>query len=278
MTSRPDGRLLEIANAAVVATDDHAFRTDALRVVCTSLEADSASLIAFGGVLPIEVMGQAPTLLHQYTRPSNRLASSVRGGEALAAVPYLNHYLVFRERFDRELQRAWQHALRSDCLFLGHEVFSEAEWQSSGLYSELFAPNGIECLLGALLTTPLGAAGMLLVGRHDKARGFDRTKLTQWLPLLRLLGLLTAGFSDNAGGAPAERSAPSAAVQRLSFRERRVSEMISHGMTNREIATALALSPNTVRNQIAALFAKIGVRNRSELVSWAFEHSAIKRA
>jgi DNA-binding CsgD family transcriptional regulator len=40
------------------------------------------------------------------------------------------------------------------------------------------------------------------------------------------------------------------------------------GLTNREIALACGTSPNTVRNQLAALFRKAEVSTRTELVAW----------
>lgn len=49
-------------------------------------------------------------------------------------------------------------------------------------------------------------------------------------------------------------------------RERRIAALVSLGHTNKEIGELLALSPNTVRNHLAVLFSKLGVRNRSELV------------
>lgn len=272
-----DPILSELTDAALAARDDHGFRVAALKLLCASLSADTATLISFGGVLPREVLSAPPAVLHQYTKPSSRTASAVRDGAALVAVPFLNHYCVFRERFDRELQRGWQHAATADGLFLDQEAFPADEWQRTAIYGELFSPHGIERVLGATLLTPHGCSGVVLVGRHDARAPFVRAEVSASLHLLRLIGMLNMAFAETEAG-PAEQASPSAAVQQLSFRERRMAEMISHGMTNREIATALSLSPNTVRNQIAALFAKLGVRNRSELVSWAFEHSALKRA
>jgi DNA-binding NarL/FixJ family response regulator len=38
------------------------------------------------------------------------------------------------------------------------------------------------------------------------------------------------------------------------------------GYTNPEIARVLGTSPNTVRNQVSSLLAKVGATNRAELV------------
>jgi two-component system response regulator DesR len=62
--------------------------------------------------------------------------------------------------------------------------------------------------------------------------------------------------------------APGAGVQ-LSVREREVLQRISGGATNREIATALHLSPHTVKEHTSALYRKLDVRNRAEAVQRA---------
>ncbi|HEU0019463.1 MAG TPA: response regulator transcription factor [Thermoleophilaceae bacterium] len=61
--------------------------------------------------------------------------------------------------------------------------------------------------------------------------------------------------------------APDAPIaQPLSGREQEVLELIARGATNQEIATALALSPHTVKDHASALYRKLDVRNRSEAV------------
>jgi DNA-binding NarL/FixJ family response regulator len=61
--------------------------------------------------------------------------------------------------------------------------------------------------------------------------------------------------------------APDAPIaQPLSSREQEVLDLIARGATNQEIATALALSPHTVKDHASALYRKLDVRNRSEAV------------
>ena len=50
----------------------------------------------------------------------------------------------------------------------------------------------------------------------------------------------------------------------LSAREREVLHLLSEGMTDREIATALAISPRTVESHVSSVLHKLGVRNRAE--------------
>ncbi|UZK67935.1 LuxR C-terminal-related transcriptional regulator [Sphingomonas sp. M1-B02] len=57
----------------------------------------------------------------------------------------------------------------------------------------------------------------------------------------------------------------------MSPREREVLELICQDKDDSAIAEALGLSPNTVRNHIARLYAKIRVNRRSAAVIWARE-------
>lgn len=57
--------------------------------------------------------------------------------------------------------------------------------------------------------------------------------------------------------------------QRLTDRQRVIVELIAMGQSNEDIARALGISPNTARNHIARIFARIGASNRAELVRLA---------
>jgi DNA-binding NarL/FixJ family response regulator len=56
----------------------------------------------------------------------------------------------------------------------------------------------------------------------------------------------------------------------LSDREQEVVRCLAGGRTNREIATDLFISLSTVKGHLAAVQAKLGVRNRVEIVAWAW--------
>ncbi|MGI8999576.1 MAG: response regulator [Candidatus Limnocylindria bacterium] len=50
----------------------------------------------------------------------------------------------------------------------------------------------------------------------------------------------------------------------LSLRETEVLRLLADGLTDREIAGALAISPRTVESHVGSLLRKLGVRNRAE--------------
>ena len=55
----------------------------------------------------------------------------------------------------------------------------------------------------------------------------------------------------------------------LSERESAVLSLLHDGLSNQQIASALGLSPNTVKNHLARLYGKLGVSSRGEAVSMA---------
>ena len=64
-----------------------------------------------------------------------------------------------------------------------------------------------------------------------------------------------------------ERELPRVAAERsgsgLTATERRVADLIAGGATNREAAAALFVNVRTVETHVAAVYRKLGVRNRA---------------
>ena len=65
--------------------------------------------------------------------------------------------------------------------------------------------------------------------------------------------------------APSKRSVQSLGNTRLTRREREIMLAILDGCTNRQMAERFHLSEQTIKNQLSALFDKVGVSNRLEL-------------
>ena len=62
-------------------------------------------------------------------------------------------------------------------------------------------------------------------------------------------------------------------IDLLSERERQVIQHLAGGMTNREIAQALDLSPHTIKNYLFRIFDKLGVSSRTELLYLTMNNS-----
>lgn len=76
-------------------------------------------------------------------------------------------------------------------------------------------------------------------------------------------------FAGSTG--PGGSVEPVRLVDPLTDREEQVLATVARGRTNAEIAAELHISLSTVKTHVAALMTKLGVRNRVEIVIWAYE-------
>jgi len=72
---------------------------------------------------------------------------------------------------------------------------------------------------------------------------------------------------------PLVRATNHKGIELLSARERQVIQHLAAGMTNREIAHTLGLSPHTVKNYLFRIFDKLGVSSRTELLYLTMNNS-----
>lgn len=70
-------------------------------------------------------------------------------------------------------------------------------------------------------------------------------------------------------------SSPASAQQQLSDRELQFLELLARGRNNRQIATEMELAESTVKNNLSVLFQKIGVRDRTQAVLYAFSNGLV---
>lgn len=102
--------------------------------------------------------------------------------------------------------------------------------------------------------------------------------------VIRAIRLAAAGGSaiDPALGAVLMREfqrllnrTPGEARQQLSSREQQFLELLVKGHNNRQIAQELDLAESTVKNNLSALFQKIGVRDRTQAVLYAISSGIV---
>lgn len=81
----------------------------------------------------------------------------------------------------------------------------------------------------------------------------------------------TRELFEHFHGRPGRRSEPEA-FGLLTAREREIFELAARGLSNSEIATTEFLSEATVKTHISRILAKLSLRDRVQLVVFAFEH------
>jgi two-component system NarL family response regulator len=70
--------------------------------------------------------------------------------------------------------------------------------------------------------------------------------------------------------------ATEAAAARVSTREREVLELLTRGAVNKEIAAALGISENTVKNHLKSIMEKLHAENRVQVVAYALRRGLVK--
>ena len=93
-----------------------------------------------------------------------------------------------------------------------------------------------------------------------------------WPSILRELDAYLARIGRPQPAPPAtldRRSDSQSRQHRLTDRQGEVVRLLARGLTNKEIAQTLGVTPKTVMHHTVAIYQKLGVRGRSETVAWA---------
>ncbi|SCL25887.1 DNA-binding response regulator, NarL/FixJ family, contains REC and HTH domains [Micromonospora pallida] len=77
------------------------------------------------------------------------------------------------------------------------------------------------------------------------------------------------------GGTAGGRRTDSARLSELTPREHEVLVLLAGGATNAEIAATLVLGEATVKTHVSRVLAKLGVRDRTQAVVYAYEHRVV---
>ena len=126
----------------------------------------------------------------------------------------------------------------------------------------MLSPSPARLELAAALTD-LGAAL-----RRGNQRAEARDVLRRALELAEISGaapLAERARTELAATGARPRSVRLSGVESLTASERRVAEMAAEGLTNRQIAQALFVTPKTVEVHLSSVYRKLEISSRAEL-------------
>lgn len=235
----------KLAKLAAEATSHRAYREGALALLREVIPYDGALMHALSPRVPLEtavIIGIDP----------QRIAQTMPGWDAIA---------VELGRL-RDLANERLAARDQDAFPQGSEMrarFFELALQPIGAQSLVMVHLIVRgALHGAVMLT--GRATTTFTDAHLQT-------LRMIAPMLAVGDLLHAQLDQTK-----QASAPvtlRCTDGRLTSRQREIVEHVAHGHTNDAIALALGISPNTLRNHLATIFAKLGAANRADVVRLA---------
>jgi DNA-binding CsgD family transcriptional regulator len=168
-----------------------------------------------------------------------------------------------------ELGALRDHALAHEGVAADHEVFPRGS-SARGRYARALA--GV-LRAEALVIAHLSARGSIRAAMVLARRAPDPFQPRELALLRALVPILASGDALQEALDGAERARVPKALRcedsRLTPRQREIVTHVAMGHTNAEIAEALAISPNTLRNALADAFRRLGASNRADVVRLA---------
>jgi DNA-binding CsgD family transcriptional regulator len=133
------------------------------------------------------------------------------------------------------------------------------------IFREIIGPSGIGSQLHAPLTFRGHSLRVLSLKRRLGAPPFGASEVERLRALLQTASTVEAAVVARC----TTRAAPALALERLSQREGEVLALLRGGLRNKEIAVVMGTAVDTVRKQTIAVYNKLGLRGRPELLRHA---------
>lgn len=163
------------------------------------------------------------------------------------------------ERNGRRLDRPWLKAVGARCRAMLLAAQGNIDAAGQAVERALVAHERLPMPFERARTQLL--AGQLLRRQRQK----DRAATTLREALKTFEDLDTPLWTDRARAELARADVGTRRMSSLSPSEQRVAELAASGMTNRDVATALFISPKTVESNLARIYRKLDIHSRAEL-------------
>jgi DNA-binding CsgD family transcriptional regulator len=149
-------------------------------------------------------------------------------------------------------------ALRGSRAVIDSELFG-SRLRNLSFFNEVSRPAGIAQLMYGLISFQGMPPSFVALGRSS-GEGFSEEHRVAFERLIQPLTLADAALAG------LDATEPTAQPFQLTRGQQELVSFVRMGLTNTLIASALGISPNTVRNRLAELFRQCGVSSRAELV------------
>jgi len=163
------------------------------------------------------------------------------------------------EHHGRRLDRAWMLAMGARCRSMMLAAQGDVAAATSTAQQAMVAHQSLPMPFERART-------QLLLGqlqRRQRQREAATTTLTE--ALVAFEGMKTALWADRARYELARTPVSAARTMLLTPSEERVAELAASGLTNRDIGTAVFISPKTVEATLARIYRKLDIHTRAEL-------------
>jgi two-component system, NarL family, response regulator NreC len=170
-----------------------------------------------------------------------------------------------------------------DVVLLDYDLNDGSEQGLTRLRSLLSAAPDLPVLILSATPQPeachhafqFGARGLLLKSKplEELFGAIDRIRRGErWLEGPALESLLRQNTRAR------RVSAEDARIAQVTKREREIIAVVASGRTNRQVAQQLFISGATVRHHLSAIFEKLGLSTRGELIVYAYRHRLVDRS
>ena len=191
-----------------------------------------------------------------WSESANKFAEGLSINMDPAVLSTYDEYYQFHDPITFELQKRRAPTLVS-------QVMPQRELMRTEFFNDFLARDGLHWGVNVYGYVGDRNVGDLRIWRRKNRPNFDRQTL-------ELLYLIEPAFSkalrqssDIQGSSAYE---PAHTLQ-LSARERAVALLVIEGLTDKEIATRLAIELSTVRTYLKRMFSKLGVKRRSGIAA-----------